>query len=106
MQLAKSEQCTCCTNITLTYTTKLTYLQNLSFSSLILSFRFIEYDGWSYTGGYKQDKYNGKGEYEFADRSREIAYYIDDKKEGAARYYDKNGKKEDRFYKDDELVEQ
>ena len=68
--------------------------------------RVIDEFGKSYTGGYKQGNWNGKGEYEWEDRSREIAYYVDRKKEGAAKYYDKNGNEEDRFYKNDELVKQ
>ena len=72
---------------------------------LFFYFRFIRYDGWSYTGGYKQGNANGKGEDEWEDGSREIAYYVDGKKEGAAKYYDKNGNEEDRFYKNGELVE-
>ena len=73
---------------------------------LFYYFRYIESDGWSYTGGYKQGWENGKGEFEFADGSREIAYYVKDKREGAAKYYDKNGKEENRFYKDGYLVKQ
>ena len=81
----------------------------LSYYSSILFFYFRVIngrDGWSYTGGYKQGKWNGKGEYERADGSREIAYWVDWKKEGAAKYYDENGNEEDRFYKNGELVEQ
>ena len=40
------------------------------------------------------------------DGSREIAYYVDNKKEGEAKYYDKNGKEQDRFYKNNKLVKQ
>ena len=74
---------------------------------LFFSFRFIYDDGWSYTGGYRQGYRNGKGEEEWADGSREIAYRVAGKgKEGAAKHYDKNGNEEDRFYEDDNLVEQ
>ena len=73
---------------------------------LFYYFREITDDGSSYTGGYKQGRRNGKGEIEWADGSREIAYWVDDKKEGAAKYYDENGNEEDWFYKNDELVEQ
>ena len=73
---------------------------------LFFYFRDIDSSGWSYSGGVKQGNANGKGEEEWADGSREIAYYVDDNKEGAAKYYDENGKEEDRFYKNDELVEQ
>ena len=69
-------------------------------------FRYIDDDGWSYTGGYKQGWMNGKGEYEEADGSREIVYYVGSKKEGAAKYYDQNGEEEDRFYRNNKLVEQ
>ena len=72
---------------------------------LFFYFRWIDYDGDSYTGGLKQDGANGKGEREWADGSREIAYYVDGKKEGAAKYYDENGNEEDRFYKNNKLVE-
>ena len=71
---------------------------------LFFYFRNINWDGESYTGGYKKGSRNGKGEYEWADGSREIAYYVDGDKEGAAKYYDKNGNEEDRFYKNDKLV--
>ena len=76
---------------------------------LIILFYYFRgiYDGWSYTGGYKQGWKNGKGEEVEADGSREIAYWVAGKgKEGAAKYYDKNGNEEDRFYKNGELVEQ
>ena len=73
---------------------------------LFTYFRFIDHDGESYTGGYKQGDWNGKGEYEWADGSRETAYYVDGKKEGAAKFYDKNGKEQGRFYKGNWLVEQ
>ena len=43
---------------------------------------------------------------EWEDGSREIAYWVDGKKEGAAKYYDENGNEEDRFYKNGKLVEQ
>ena len=48
---------------------------------------------------------NGKGEYEWADGSREIAYRVDGDREGAAKYYDENGNEQDRFYKNDRLVD-
>ena len=66
---------------------------------LFFYFRYIRGDGESYTGGYKQGDENGKGEKVWADGGREIAYYVGwRKKEGAAKYYDKNGNEEDRFY--------
>ena len=40
-----------------------------------------------------------------ADGSREIAYYVYGFKQGAAKYYDENGKEEDRFYKNNRLVD-
>ena len=50
---------------------------------------------------------NGKGEEEWGDGSREIAYYVAGKgKEGAAKYYDKDGNEEGRFYKNGKLVKQ
>ena len=73
---------------------------------LFFYFRYIRWNGFSYTGGFKQSLWNGKGEYEWADGSREIAYRVDGKREGAAKYYDENGNEEDRFYKNSELVEQ
>ena len=42
----------------------------------------------------------------FKDGGREIAYFVDGMAEGAAKFYDENGKEEDRFYKDGELVKQ
>ena len=33
-----------------------------------------------------------------------IAYYANEWKDGAAKYYDNNGNEQDRFYKNDELV--
>ena len=80
----------------------------LIYYSTILFFYFRYIDGWneeSYTGEYKQNMWNGKGEQEWADGSREIAYFVDGEAEGAAKFYDKNGNEEDRFYKDGELVE-
>ena len=62
-------------------------------------------NGYSYIGGYKQGRKNGEGEEESADGSRFIAYWVDDKKEGAAKYYDENGNEQDRFYKKGKLVE-
>ena len=41
-----------------------------------------------------------------ADGSREIAYYVDNNKKGAAKYYDQNGNEEDRFYKNGKLVDE
>ena len=73
-------------------------------SLLFFSFREITNDGYSYTGGYKQGRWNGKGEEEWEDGSREIAYRLDENKEGAAKYYDENGNEEDRFYKKGKLV--
>ena len=80
--------------------------QSIHLLSYFIIFRYIDSIGRSYTGGYKQGNWNGKGEYEWADGSREIAYYVDGKAEGAAKYYDQNGNEEDRFYKNGELVEQ
>ena len=96
---AISEQCTCTHN---------SYSLLIYYSSfLFFYFRYIRgRNGESYTGGYKQGWRNGKGEYEWADGSRQIAYWVDGKREGAAKYYDENGNEEDRFYEDDELVEQ
>ena len=73
---------------------------------LFFYFRSILYNGWSYTGGLKQGRRNGKVEEEWEDGSREIAYCVDGNKKGAAKYYDKNGKEEDRFYKNHKLLEQ
>ena len=71
---------------------------------LFFYFRDIDKFGWIYTGGYKQGRENGKGEFEWWDGSREIAYWVDGKEEGAAKYYDKNGNEQDRFYKNGERV--
>ena len=73
---------------------------------LFYYFRVINDDGESYTGGYKQGNSDGKGEEEWADGTRQIACYVDGKAEGAAKYYDKDGKEEDRFYKNGKLVKQ
>ena len=71
---------------------------------LFFYFRYIHRSGYSYTGGYKQGNRNGKREEVFKDGSREIAYFVDGKKKGAAKYYDKNGNEQDRFYRNNELV--
>ena len=89
---------------------KLLYLNQSFFillsTLLFFSFRYIDGNGRSYTGGWKQGKRHGKGEEEWADGSREIAYWVAGKgRQGAAKYYDRNGNEEDRFYKDDELFE-
>ena len=74
---------------------------------LLFYFRYISgRDGESSTGGFIQGRWNGKGEWEWEDGSREIAYWVDGNKEGAAKYYDENGNEEDRFYKNNKLVEQ
>ena len=74
---------------------------------LLFSFRYIDaYDGSSYTGGYKKSWKNNKGEEVRADGSREIAYYVDGDKEGAAKYYDQNGNEQERFYRNGKLIEQ
>ena len=64
----------------------------------------MHYDGYTYTGELRQDKRHGKGEEERANGRKEIAYWADGKKEGAAKYIDENGVEEDIFYKDDEIV--
>ena len=75
----------------------------LIYYSTFLFFYFREIKGYdngsSFTGGYKQGNRNGKGEEEWEDGSREIAYYVDNNIEGAAKYYDKNGNEQDIFYK-------
>ena len=95
---AISEQCTCTHNSC----TLLIYYS----ISLIFYFRYINYNGYSYTGGLKQGMRNGKGKEEWEDGSREIAYRVGyyETKEGTAKYFDKNGNEEDRFYKNGELV--
>ena len=102
-QLAKSEWAIhACAHITLTH-----YQTNLTYTRLFFYYRIIDdEDGYSHTGGNKRGRWNGKGERVWVDGSREIAYWVDNKKEGAAKYYDENGNEEDRFYKNDELVEQ
>ena len=77
----------------------------LIYSSTILFFYFRNiHNNGSYTGGYKQGYRNVKVEFEWVDGSRQIKYYVKDKKEGAAKYYDKNENEEDRFYKNGRLV--
>ena len=76
----------------------------ITYTRLFFYFRGIGWNGSSYTGGYKQGNRNGKGELKLVDGGREIAYYVDGKAEGAAKYYDKNGNEEDRFYKNGKLV--
>ena len=65
----------------------------------------MDWNGKFFNGGYYQSMYNGKREHQWADGSREIAYWVAQRREGAAKYYDKNGKEEDRFYENDKLVE-
>ena len=95
---AISEQCTCTHH---SYTLLIYYSTILFFY-----FRHIWSYGDSYIGVYKQGWKSGKGEEEWEDGSREIAYWVDDKKEGAAKYYDENGNEQDRFYKNGELFKQ
>ena len=72
---------------------------------LFFYFRWIRSDGSSFTGGYKQGYRNGKGEYEFEDGRRVIAYWVDDyEKEGSAKYYDENGNEYGIFCKNNKLV--
>ena len=54
----------------------------------------------------KKGRWNGKGDQKLWNGSREIAYWVDDKKEGAVKYYDKNGNEQDRFYKNNKLVDE
>ena len=67
-------------------------------------FRTFLSNGNSYTGELRQDKAHGKGEFTWDDGSKQVGNYIDGKNEGSAMYYDKNGKKENRFYKDGKIV--
>ena len=100
-----SKQCKCI-NLNITFT----YFSTIFYTHLFFYFRIYEYNNFSYFGGYKEDNKHGKGEQEWVDGSREIAYWVDyyicNRKEGAAKYYDKNGNEEDRFYKDGKLVKQ
>ena len=77
-----------------------------SLISIYISFRSFYYDGDYYIGGYRQSKKHGKGEYEWEDGDRQIAYCVDDKREGKAKRYYKDGTEVDILYKDDEEVEE
>ena len=71
------------------------------FSLFYISFRDF-YDGNYYIGGLRQKRRHGKGEYEWKNGDRQIAYFVDGKEEGKAKFYYKDGTEEDRFFKDDE----
>ena len=82
------------------------YIYN--FSSLIyiyISFRQFDSNGDYHIGGERQNKFHGKWEIERKSGDREIAYYVDGKREGKAKHYYKDGREEDRLFKDGERVE-
>ena len=71
----------------------------ITYTHLFFYFRRIQWARRSFTGGLKQGRWNGKGEEVETDGRREISYRVAGKgKERAAKYYNKNGKEEDRFY--------
>ena len=76
-----------------------------SLISIYISFRDFFSNGDYYIGGVRQGKYHGKGEIEWKNGDREIAYYVYNKREGKAKFYYKDGIEEDRLYKDGEIVE-
>ena len=76
-----------------------------SLISIYISFRDFYLSGNYYIGGRRQNKKHGKGEFEWEDGDREIACWVDGKPEGKAKHYYKDGREEDRLYKDDEEVE-
>ena len=79
------------------------------FASLIciyISFRHFYSDGDYYIGGLRQKERHGKGEYEWKNGNREIAFYVDDKEEGQAKFYYKDKTEEDRLYKDGKRVKE
>ena len=67
-------------------------------------FRSFFYDVGSYIGGWRQNKFHGKGEFEYESGDRKIAYWVDGKLEGKAKYYYKDGREQDILYKDNKRV--
>ena len=76
-----------------------------SLISIFISFRIFTPNGNYYIGELRQNKRHGKGELEWDRGDREITYWVDDKREGKAKHYYKDGREEDRLYKDGEEVE-
>ena len=68
------------------------------------SFRLFSSDGDYYIGGFRQNKLHGKGEYEWESGDREIAYWVDSKREGKAKHYYKDGTEVNILFKDDKIV--
>ena len=75
-----------------------------SLISIYISFRYFIHNGDYFIGGFRQNIYQGKGEYEWERGDREIAYYVDGKREGKAKFYYKEGREEDRLFKDGKIV--
>ena len=71
---------------------------------IYISFRIFFEDGINYIGGYRQDEFHGKGVGELVNGDREIAYCVNNRREGKAKYFYKDGREEDRFYKDGKRV--
>ena len=55
---------------------------------LIFCFRRIDPSGDIYEGGWNMDKYNGKGEWEYLDGTKEIGQWVEDEKQGEFECYD------------------
>ena len=81
-----------------------TAYSNLPLHFYFILFRNFYYNGSSYIGGFRQNKKHGKGEVEYESGNREIAYRVDGNREGKAKYYYKDGREQDRLYKDGERV--
>ena len=75
-------------------------------SCLHLPFRCFYENGNYHIGGFRQHNFHGKGEFELEDGDREVAFFVDNKREGKAKYYSKDGTEQDRLYKDDEIVKE
>ena len=48
-------------------------------------------NGDIYEGGFEMQKYHGKGEWEYKDGSKEIGHWVENKKQGEFKCYDKSG---------------
>ena len=72
----------------------------------LISFRSLFSNGNLYIGGWRQGNKHGFGEYCWKNGGKEIGLRIDDKKEGLFKYYDKEGKHQDRVYENGKLVKQ
>ena len=71
-----------------------------------LWFRFICDDGDIYEGGWNMDRYNGKGEWEYLDGTKEIGHWVEDEKQGEFECFDQSGTLTHRkIYKDGKVIE-